>query len=169
MVRRHLMQNIFTMEAVQECKRRHREAKRLPWDGAMISECHLGKVAAGSPAPAPLVGALRPAALCAGAMEPGEPVAVVGHALLHPRARLDAGVTAGVLARVVCNATPAATSAAAAAGRGAVGAGGARAEPAMLLTTAPVYPGAALACAWRLHAPSSCAWLPKSLHACAHA
>lgn len=46
MVRRHLMQNIFTMEAVQECKRRHREAKRLPWDGAMISECHLGKVGA---------------------------------------------------------------------------------------------------------------------------
>ena len=125
--------------------------------------------AAGSPAPAPLVGALRPAALCADAMEPGEPVAVVGHALLHPRAHLDAGVTAGVLARVVCSATPAAISAAAAAWRGAVGAGGARAEPAMLLTTAPVYPGAALACAWRLHSPSSCAWLPKSQHACAHA
>ena len=46
MVCRHLMQNFFTMEAVQECKRRHREAKRLPWDGAMISECHLGKVGA---------------------------------------------------------------------------------------------------------------------------
>ena len=46
MVRRHLMQNIFTMEAVQECKRRHREAKRLPWDGAMISEHHLRKVGA---------------------------------------------------------------------------------------------------------------------------
>ena len=111
--------------------------------------------AAGSPGLAPLVGALRPAALCARAAEPGEPVAVVGHALLHPRVRLDAGVTAGVLARVVCSrAAPAAASGAAAAG--ALRAGGAGAEPAMLLTTAPVYPGVTLACARRLRAFTTC-------------
>lgn len=138
--------------------------------------------AAGSPGPAPLSGTLRPAALCAGATEPGEPVAVVGHALLHPRARLDAGVTAGVLARVVCSSAtpPAAASGAAAAGTGAHSAGGAGAEPAMLLTTAPVYPGAALAraCMEATHASThlpGCQkhtmhalmlWLPAELALC---
>ena len=118
--------------------------------------------AAGSPGPALASGTLRPAALCAGASEPGEPLAVLGHALLHPRAPLDAGVTAGVLARVVCSsAVLPAASGAAAAGEGALDAGGPGAEPAMLLTTAPVYPGAAFACACGLHAPSPPAWLPK--------
>lgn len=76
---------------------------------------------------------LRPAVLCDAALVPGERVAVVGHALLHPRAPLEAGVTAGVVARVISE------RASSGCGGRAAGAG---AEPAMLLTTAAVHSGA---------------------------
>lgn len=76
---------------------------------------------------------LRPAVLCDTAPVLGQRVAVVGHALLHPRAPLEAGVTAGVVARVISESASSECE-----GRAA----GAGAEPAMLLTTAAVHSGA---------------------------
>ena len=76
---------------------------------------------------------LRPAVLCDAAPVLGERVAVVGHALLHPRAPLEAGVTAGVVARVISERVASGCEGCAA---------GAGAEPAMLLTTAAVHSGA---------------------------
>jgi len=118
-------------------------------------------------APRPAGGAsLRPVRLCGcGGAAPGAPVAVVGHALVHPRAGLAAGVTAGVLARVVhaeaCGAGACAhdngpTKAPACGGAAAGGRCG-QARPAMLLTTAAVHPGAAA----HAHAPH-CISLPGS-------
>jgi len=101
--------------------------------------------------------ALRPARLCGcGGAAPGAPVAVVGHALVHPRAGRPAAAPgggpapvghaeacgAGACARDDGPAQPPACGGAASGGRCG------QARPAMLLTTAAVHPGAArpLAC-----------------------